>query len=168
MNEPKRPNESGETMCVVRWQVEMPGGLWIGAWDREAFEAYALQATDQLRAENEALRQRVAELEAVRVPDGLSISDANFWLSNRSRIISACREQGFTIVTTASGVQLMRLGEIKALSAAPAAQPEQRQMTDEQIDRQADKHFLSMNNLTAYQWRTFARAVERFHGITKE
>jgi hypothetical protein len=40
LTEPTKPNESGQTMCVVRWQVNMPDGLWLGAWDKEAFEAY--------------------------------------------------------------------------------------------------------------------------------
>ena len=38
--EPQRPNESGSTPCLVRWMVDMPDGLWLGAHDREAFEAY--------------------------------------------------------------------------------------------------------------------------------
>lgn len=36
---PKRPNEAGETSCVVRWMVETPAG-WLGAYDREAFDAF--------------------------------------------------------------------------------------------------------------------------------
>jgi hypothetical protein len=51
---------------------------------------------------------------AACVPDGLSKSDAEFWLANRAKIIAACKEQGFTIVTTSKGVQLMRLGRIEA------------------------------------------------------
>lgn len=41
--EPKPPNESGSTSCIVRWMrwmVETPSG-WLGAWDKEAFAAYA-------------------------------------------------------------------------------------------------------------------------------
>ena len=52
--------------------------------------------------------------EPLTVPDGLARSDAEFWLDHRSQIIEACRTAGFTIVTTAHGVRLMRLGEIKA------------------------------------------------------
>ncbi len=37
---PKRPNESGESPCLCRWIVETPAG-WLGAWDVEAFDAYA-------------------------------------------------------------------------------------------------------------------------------
>jgi hypothetical protein len=36
---PKRPNEAGETSCLVRWIVETPAG-WLGAYDREAFDAF--------------------------------------------------------------------------------------------------------------------------------
>ena len=53
LTEPTKPNESGQTMCVVRWQVNMPDGLWLGAWDKEAFEAYTAP-----------LLARIAELEA--------------------------------------------------------------------------------------------------------
>jgi hypothetical protein len=52
LTEPTKPNESGQTMCVVRWQVNMPDGLWLGAWDKEAFEAYTAP-----------LLARIAELE---------------------------------------------------------------------------------------------------------
>jgi hypothetical protein len=36
------PNEAGETMCVVRWQIETPVG-WVGAYDQAALE-YLLPA----------------------------------------------------------------------------------------------------------------------------
>jgi hypothetical protein len=42
MPEPKPPNEAGSTQCVVRWMVELPNGMWLGAWDKEAFDAYGL------------------------------------------------------------------------------------------------------------------------------
>ena len=41
--EPYRPNESGSTQCIVRWLVDTPGG-WIGAYDKEAFDAYKADA----------------------------------------------------------------------------------------------------------------------------
>jgi len=33
-------------------------------------------------------------------------------------------------------------------------------LTDEQIDANVDSHFMKLNNLTPYQWRSFARAIE--------
>lgn len=35
----KPPNESGSTLCTIRWMVETPNG-WIGSWDREALEQF--------------------------------------------------------------------------------------------------------------------------------
>ena len=35
---PVTPNESGETLCVVRWMVETPNG-WVGAYNKGALEA---------------------------------------------------------------------------------------------------------------------------------
>jgi hypothetical protein len=64
---------------------------------------------DAARAALEQQEQR-----SVSLPDGLSQSDAQFWLDKRAAIIDACRAQGFTIVTTANGVHLMRLGKIEA------------------------------------------------------
>jgi hypothetical protein len=65
-----------------------------------------------------------AQQESVALPDGLSRSDAEFWLSRRTQIIEACRAQGFSIVTTAHGTHLMRLGKIEAQSAHQPAQPQ--------------------------------------------
>ncbi len=53
--QPKRPNAEGETMCGVRWMVELPSWRWIGAWDREAFDEYAAAAVA-------AERERCADL----------------------------------------------------------------------------------------------------------
>lgn len=50
--QPKRPNESGSTLCEVRWLVETPAG-WLGAYDTEAFEAAAKIARAPLQAEIE-------------------------------------------------------------------------------------------------------------------
>jgi len=36
-------NETGDTMCVVRWMAETPDG-WLGAWDKEAFDAFIKDA----------------------------------------------------------------------------------------------------------------------------
>lgn len=36
------PNEAGDTMCVVRWQIETPAG-WVGSYDKAALE-YLLAA----------------------------------------------------------------------------------------------------------------------------
>ncbi len=36
------PNEAGNTMCIVRWQIETPAG-WVGAWDKAALK-YLLAA----------------------------------------------------------------------------------------------------------------------------
>lgn len=58
--EPTRPNESGATPALVRWQVETPVG-WLGAWDREPFDMLArrLAAAEQMA---QALRAIVDEL----------------------------------------------------------------------------------------------------------
>ena len=47
---PKRPNDEGEAICHVRWMIETPAG-WLGAWDRQAFDAYvsAVVATERER-----------------------------------------------------------------------------------------------------------------------
>lgn len=80
--------------------------------------AAAIARSEELERENAALRAELAaqEREPLTVPDGLARSDAEFWLTHRAQIIQACIEQGFTIVTTAYGVHLMRLGNIKANS----------------------------------------------------
>lgn len=38
--EPTQPDPDEPTPCLVRWMVETEAG-WLGAWDREAFDAYA-------------------------------------------------------------------------------------------------------------------------------
>ena len=38
--EPTQINPDGPTPCLIRWMVETEAG-WLGAWDREAFDAYA-------------------------------------------------------------------------------------------------------------------------------
>lgn len=48
-------------------------------------------------------------------------SDAESWLRHRAGIIEACRAEGYSIVTTAQGVRLMKLGKIEA--QAPGWQP---------------------------------------------
>lgn len=63
---------------------------------------------------------RPAPADSVTVPAGLAKSDAEFWLRHRAAIIEACRAAGLTIVSNASGVQLMRLGKIEAQAATPA------------------------------------------------
>lgn len=59
----------------------------------------------------------------VRVPDGLSQSDAQFWLDRRAQIIETCRAAGLTIVTTAQGVHAMRLGKVEAQARAAIPHP---------------------------------------------
>lgn len=54
---PKHPNASGETHCIVRWMVEMDGGLWLGAWEREAFDVYVAA---QVERAVDAARERCA------------------------------------------------------------------------------------------------------------
>lgn len=73
------------------------------------------------------------EQRLVPVPEGVSQSDAEFWLSKRAEIIDACKTQGFNIVTTANGVQLMRLGQIEAQAEPrqPVHQLEQEPVDDE-------------------------------------
>ena len=56
--EPKPPNDSGSTQCIVRWMVETPSG-WLGAWDRNAFSAYVDAA---VRAERDACAAACAAL----------------------------------------------------------------------------------------------------------
>ena len=45
---PKRQNDEGEAICHVRWMVETPSS-WIGAWDRQAFDAYVSAAVSAER-----------------------------------------------------------------------------------------------------------------------
>ena len=54
--EPKRPNDAGVTPCSVQWVVETGAG-WLGAWNREAFDAYA---DAKVAEERERLRAMVA------------------------------------------------------------------------------------------------------------
>ena len=44
--EPVPPNAEGSTTCIVRWMVTTRDGLWLGAWDKEAFAAYTQAAID--------------------------------------------------------------------------------------------------------------------------
>lgn len=60
--EPVPPNAEGSTTCIVRWMVTTRDGLWLGAWDKEAFAAYTQAAID------------AAVAEARAVPEGWSIS----------------------------------------------------------------------------------------------
>lgn len=93
----------------------------IDAWDSTvlpvANDGRLQEAMEDLRA---ALAEQAAEqAEPVAVPAGLYRSDAEFWLRHRAAIIDACRAEGYTIVTTAQGARLMRLGKVEA-QAAPA------------------------------------------------
>jgi hypothetical protein len=72
----------------------------------------ALEKADERGSPAEPVQE--PEQRSVPLPDGLAKSDAEFWISRRAEIIEACRSHGFTIVTTANGVHLMRLGQIKA------------------------------------------------------
>lgn len=64
--QPERVNStSGDTLCTVRWMVETPAG-WLGAYNREAFDAYAAAAVDAERA------RCIAIIAAYRVPVGNS------------------------------------------------------------------------------------------------
>lgn len=81
--EPKPPNDEGATLCTVRWMVTLPNGRWLGAWDRDAFDAYVAgrvaaerevaKATEALRRDAERLnwieRQHLAELSMHLVVD---------------------------------------------------------------------------------------------------
>jgi hypothetical protein len=73
---------------------------------------------------NAALRHQSGlqeeQARTVAVPDGLNRLDAEFWLRNRAAIIEAVRAQGLNIVSTASGVRLMRLGTREAQDALEA------------------------------------------------
>ena len=58
-------NESGETPCLIRWRVELPEG-WLGAWDKEAFDAFVRHAVAAERADRDrvlALQQASYERE---------------------------------------------------------------------------------------------------------
>lgn len=50
----------------------------------------------------------------VEIPAGLAKSDAEFWLRHRSAIVTALRDAGLSIVSTANGINLMRLGKADA------------------------------------------------------
>ena len=52
--EPVPPNAEGSTTCIVRWMVTTRDGLWLGAWDKEAFAAYTQAAIDAAVAEARA------------------------------------------------------------------------------------------------------------------
>ena len=47
----------------------------------------------------------------VEVPAGLARSDAEFWLRHRSAIVTALRDAGLSIVSSAHGISLKRLGK---------------------------------------------------------
>lgn len=53
--EPVPPNAEGSTTCIVRWMVTTQDGLWLGAWDKEAFAAYTQAAIDAAVAEARAV-----------------------------------------------------------------------------------------------------------------
>jgi hypothetical protein len=158
----------------------------------DALDWYAQCAVVSSKAEEaaDAIRSALAQQEqrAVPVPEGLALSDAEFWLNKRADIIDACKAQGFTIVTTAHGVHLMRLGEIKAQGAqAPVAHsvgrtlhwhegrgindaqlfttPPHREwqgLTDEEIDAVTDAQWAANNHKPIYAaHRAYARAVEQ-------
>ena len=62
---PKRPNDEGEAICHVRWMVETPAG-WLGAWDRQAFDAYVSAAVAAERERwTEVVAHAVSEIELV-------------------------------------------------------------------------------------------------------
>ena len=62
---PKRPNDEGEAICHVRWMVETPAG-WLGAWDRQAFDAYVSEAVAAERERwTDVVAHAVSELEAL-------------------------------------------------------------------------------------------------------
>lgn len=53
-----RPNDSGSTMCVVRYQVETPFG-WVGAWDREALR-YLIDHHDQTTQKEKVTEEKLS------------------------------------------------------------------------------------------------------------
>lgn len=59
---PFPPNESGSTQCIVRWMVTLKGGLWLGAYDKEAFDSYALTAIATERARADALEAALSDV----------------------------------------------------------------------------------------------------------
>ena len=60
--EPVPPNAEGSTTCIVRWMVTTRDGLWLGAWDKEAFAAYTQFAIDAAVAEARAeMQERIAD-----------------------------------------------------------------------------------------------------------
>ena len=53
---PVRPlNAEEQAMCIIRYMVNLPGGEWLGAWDRSSFDTYIAQAVA-------AERERCAKL----------------------------------------------------------------------------------------------------------
>jgi hypothetical protein len=55
-----KPNEEGNTLAQVRWQMDTPHG-WLGAWDRKALE-WVEAATRQAQENKVDLYERVEEL----------------------------------------------------------------------------------------------------------
>ncbi len=100
----------------------------------EAMSGPARDALPGLRAELARPEQRL-----VPVPEGLAQSDAEFWLSKRAEIIDACKAQGFTIVTTVNGVQLVRLGQLEAQTEIRRSEHQaEHQSVDDEYEVRAD------------------------------
>lgn len=59
---PKPPNAEGQTMCIVRWMVVIPGHGWLGAFDRTAFDAYV---TEAVAAERERCAKLCDQIDAM-------------------------------------------------------------------------------------------------------
>lgn len=95
------------------------------------------KARDSITALRDALSAQPAE--PVAVPDGLSRSDAEFWLRHRAEIIEALEVEGYRIVSIANKVSLMdfdldRIERDLAAPAAPAPQPAERWPGDDHIE----------------------------------
>ena len=77
---PKRPNDEGEAICHVRWMIETPAG-WIGAWDRQAFDAYVSAAVAAERERwTDVVAHAVSEIEALDDETAQRQAEALRWL----------------------------------------------------------------------------------------
>lgn len=75
----KAPNESGETMCVVKWMAETPLG-WVGSFRREALEQFYAPAQTPVppRLTDEQIKEKVG-------------ASDDYWVTSKLFILSISR-----------------------------------------------------------------------------
>lgn len=123
--EPVPPNAEGSTTCIVRWMVTTRDGLWLGAWDKEAFAAYTQFAIDAAVAEARAEMQE-------RIADQLRTIKA---------LMVGMPDEGTTPVIRRIAWLEQQLAEARAVPADWADQVEQRLLTWRQrmMNRSGDR-----------------------------